>query len=227
VKKITYCRICEPLCGLVATVEDGRLISVAPDKENPHSLGFMCAKASGMIDITYDPDRILRPLRRVGNPGDFEPVSWEDALGDIATRLCAIRARCGPRAVAGFIGNPPFFNYSATLAFDGFLKAIGSPWKYCINSEDGAARLAANAILYGSSAIMLKPDLWRTDFALIIGANPFVSRGSMVSEPQIRRALHGIVERGDGSSSSTRGGAKRPSASNTSPSERGATPGFF
>jgi formate dehydrogenase len=172
------------------------LVSVRPNQQNPLSQGFMCPKPKGVVDVTYDPDRVLQPLRRTGAPGQFETVSWDEALTDISRRLNALLAARGGRAVAGFIGNPPFFNYSAPLALDGFLAAIKSPWKYCINAEDAASRLAANAILYGSSAYILKPDLWRTHFAVVIGANPLVSHGSLVNEPLMKEALDRIVERG-------------------------------
>jgi anaerobic selenocysteine-containing dehydrogenase len=197
VKEITtYCRICEPMCGLVATVDDGILTRVRGDRDNPYSKGFVCTKASGMVEVVYDADRILRPLRRKGGPGDFEEVSWDEALNDIATRLKAIMATHGGRSIGSFIGNPPFFGFAAPTALNGFLKAIDSPWKYSINGEDAASRFASQAILYGSPSLLIKPDLWRTRFALVLGANPVVSKGSMVNEPQIRQALAGVVERG-------------------------------
>lgn len=195
-ERTTFCRLCEPLCGLIARVEGNRLVSVRGDKENPHSKGFACVKATGMIDITYDPDRVLTPLRRVGEPGNFEPVSWDDALADIAQNLKRIVDGHGPKAFAAFLGNPPAFNYSPMIWLQGFMSAVGSPWKFAPNGEDAAARCAASAILYGDPTLFLKPDVWRTDFAVIIGANPFVAQGSLMSEPRIREALDGIVARG-------------------------------
>jgi formate dehydrogenase len=192
----TFCRICEPLCGLVARVEDGRLVGVRGDKQNPHSQGFQCVKSVGMVDIVYDPERVLTPLRRNGPPGSFEPVSWDEALADIAAKLKSIVRRHGPRAVAAFLGNPPGFNYSPYIFLHGFMEAIGSPWKFSINGEDAASRCAATALLYGTPTYWLKPDVWRTQFALITGANPYVAQGSMMSEPRIREALEGIPQRG-------------------------------
>ncbi|CDO30874.1 molybdopterin-containing oxidoreductase family protein [Mycolicibacterium porcinum] len=196
VEKPTFCRICEPMCGLIATVRDGHLTGVRGDRDNPYSQGFACSKSSAMVEITHDPDRLLTPMRRRGAPGSFEPVTWDEALGDISARLQHIVAEHGPHAYASFFGNPPVFHHGSLLALQGFQAAIGSPWKYGVNGEDGASHMVANALLYGSTAIGTVPDLWRTHFALIIGANPFVSRGSTVSEPQLRQALRGIVERG-------------------------------
>lgn len=192
----TFCRICEPLCGLVAVTENGRLLELKPNRDHVLSRGFMCVKGRAMTDVVYDEDRVLQPLRRTGGPGEFEPVSWDVALDDIATRLKALVHEHGPGAYAGFIGNPPAFDYATYLWFDGFQKAIGSPWKYGVNAEDGASRMFATSLLYGSAAYLMLPDLWRTRFAVIIGANPLVSHGSLVSEPRIRDALRGIVDRG-------------------------------
>ena len=61
----TYCRICEPLCGMIATVEDGRLISLRPDDQHPLSQGYACPKGLAFPEVQDDPDRVLHPLRRV------------------------------------------------------------------------------------------------------------------------------------------------------------------
>ncbi|HEV7687293.1 MAG TPA: molybdopterin-dependent oxidoreductase, partial [Acidimicrobiia bacterium] len=195
-EKITYCRICEPLCGLVATVEDGRITGVRGDKDNPLSQGFCCVKSEAMVDVVYDSDRVLQPLRRNASGDGFTTTGWDQAQSDIAARLCRIIAEHGPESVAVMHGNPPGFNYSSLLALEGFQKAIGTPYKYGVNAEDAASRMAANAILYGNPAIMLRPDFWNTDFALILGSNLYISHGSLVTEPRLREALKGIVERG-------------------------------
>lgn len=192
----TYCRICEPQCGLVATIDDGRLVSVRGDAAHVHSAGFLCTKAAAAIEILYDADRVTEPLKRVGGPGEFEPVPWDDALDDIAQRLRRILRDDGSDALATFCGNPPLFSYATAMTLAGFGDALGIKWRYGINAEDASARLAANALLYGSVAIAPIPDLWRTQFAVIIGANPLVSHGSLVTEARFREALDGIVERG-------------------------------
>ena len=192
----TFCRICEPMCGLVAQVADGRVLSVRADKDHRFSEGFACIKAAAMIDVTEDPDRVVTPLRRVGGPGEFEAVSWDDALDDIAQRLRQVVTDHGPDAYATFFGNPPAFNAAALIAIDGFQKTIGSRWKYGVNGEDAASLVVANATLFGSAALIPRPDLWRCRFLLMLGANPLVSHGSAFSEPQVRKALDGIVDRG-------------------------------
>lgn len=195
-EKITYCRICEALCGLIATVEDGRLTGLRADKDNPISKGFTCTKGVGMHQVVNDPDRVTVPLRRVGGPGEFEPTTWEQALADIAARLSKTRRDRGKDSIALTIGNPMAFSYSAAVWSKGFQKAIGTPWYYGINSEDGASRIAATKILYGQCAAMLVPDYRRTDVLVLIGANPWVSKGSLFSDPRIREHITGVVDRG-------------------------------
>ncbi|HEV8625895.1 MAG TPA: molybdopterin-dependent oxidoreductase, partial [Acidimicrobiia bacterium] len=195
-EKPTFCRICEPLCGMVATVEDGRLVSLRADKENPHSKGFCCAKGIAMAEVQNDPDRVLYPLKRVGGPGEFEPVTWEEALGDIARRLRSLRDRHGPKSIAVHMGNPPYFSYSAVFWGKGFQDAIGTPWWYGVNSEDGASSVAATKLLFGACGVLPIPDYRRTDVLMVIGANPWVSKGSFLHDPRMREHMQGVVDRG-------------------------------
>lgn len=192
----TFCRICEPMCGLIAKVEDGVLTNVRSNPDHVHSQGFMCVKSQAMVDVTYDKDRVLKPLKRVGGPGEFIAVSWDEAIDDITSRLKVVRKDHGSEALATFYGNPAAFSFATMTALSGLQDALGVKWRYSINSEDAASRTVANHLLYGSAVKQHLPDIWRTDFALIIGANPYVSRGSLVSEPLFRDALGGIVERG-------------------------------
>lgn len=195
-KQPSFCRICEAECGIIASVENDRLVDVRADAENPHSQGFMCTKPRALMEIVDDPDRVLTPLRRVGAPGEFAAVSWDEALGDIAARLKVIVRSHGASAFATHAGNPAAFDSSGTFALGGLREAIGSPWAYGVNGEDGASFVAAAGLQLGSAALLLRPDLWRTDFLLMSGANPWISKGSVISEPQIRKAMSGIVERG-------------------------------
>ena len=78
----TFCRVCEPACGLVARVEDGVLVALSPDREHPVTRGFACNKGIAGADIHRDPDRLDHPLRK--SNGGFERAGWDDAIGDIA-----------------------------------------------------------------------------------------------------------------------------------------------
>ena len=96
---VTYCRLCEPLCGLIATVENGRLVSLVPDPDNPLSRGFVCPKGVSFTEIQNAPDRLLHPMRR-NDAGELEQVSWDEALDEIASRLRTIWDQTGPESIA-------------------------------------------------------------------------------------------------------------------------------
>ncbi|HEX2416490.1 MAG TPA: molybdopterin-dependent oxidoreductase [Thermoleophilaceae bacterium] len=183
-QKVTFCRICEPLCGMVATVEDGRVVKLRPDPDHPLSSGYACPKGIAMADIQNDPDRVTHPLRRTAD-GEFERVSWESALGDIASRV----RRVPPASVGWYMGNPGAFSYSHTLWVKGFLDGLGSPHYYSAGSQDVNNRFAASALLYGTPLLVPFPDLRRTRLLLMLGANPLVSHGSLLSSPRIREQL--------------------------------------
>ncbi len=194
-EKVTYCRVCEPLCGMVATVEDGKLTKLRPDADNPLSKGFACPKGIAMGEVHNDPDRVLHPLKRQPD-GGFERIGWDEALDDIGARLGSIVERHGGKSVGWYMGNPAAFSYSHPLWAKGFLDAFGSPHFYTASSQDVSNRFAASHFLYGSPYIVPIPDLARTDFLLIVGANPLVSHGSVMSAPRVKDQLYGITDRG-------------------------------
>src|SRR4051794_35955610 len=173
---------------MVATVEDGRVVQMRPDREHPLSRGYACPKGIAMAEVQNDPDRVLHPLRRVGGPGEFERVSWDEAVGDIAARL----KRIPGRTVGWYFGNPGAFSYSHPLWVKGMLDALGSPHLYSAGSQDVNNRFAASALLYGTPLIVPIPDLSRTRMLLMVGANPLVSHGSVLTAPRIHESLHAI-----------------------------------
>jgi formate dehydrogenase len=192
---VTVCRICEAHCGMVATVEDGVVTRLRPDKEHPLSAGEACPKGIAMTDVQNDPDRVIYPMRRTGE-GSLERISWDTALAEIGERLRAVIAAHGPQSVGWYFGNPGAFSYSHVLWAKGFVDALGTPHYYTASSQDVANRFVASGLLYGSPTLLPIPDLQRTRFLLMFGANPFVSHGSVLTAPKVKEQLHRIVERG-------------------------------
>src|SRR3954454_19759778 len=192
---VTFCRICEAHCGMVATVEDGRVTQLRPDPDHPLSSGYACPKGIAMTDVQNDRDRVLHPLRRTAS-GEFEPVSWQEALADIGRRLRSVRDVHGATSIGWYMGNPGAFSYSHTLWVKGFIDGLGSPHYYSAGSQDVNNRFAASALLYGSPLVVPIPDLARTSFLLMLGANPMVSHGSVLTAPRVRDQLHAITGRG-------------------------------
>ena len=143
-EKITYCRICEPLCGMVATVTDGEVTKLRPDKDHPLSKGFACPKGIAMTEIQNDPDRVTHPLRRKPD-GSFEQVSWEVALDEIGSRLGTIKDTYGGDSIGWYMGNPGAFSYSHPLWVKGFIDGLGSQHYYTASSQDVSNRFAASS----------------------------------------------------------------------------------
>ncbi len=194
-EKATYCRICEPLCGMVATVEDGRLTKLRPDPDHPLSQGFACPKGIAFEQVHNDPDRVLHPLKRQAD-GSFERVTWDHAMGDIVTRLRAIHDAHGPQAIGWYWGNPGAFSASHTLWLASFMTLLGSSHLFTAGSQDVNSRFVASHLLYGSPLVVPIPDLARTDLLVVLGANPLVSHGSVLTSPRIKESLHEIAARG-------------------------------
>ncbi|MXX28499.1 MAG: molybdopterin-dependent oxidoreductase, partial [Gammaproteobacteria bacterium] len=196
IEKQTFCRICEPMCGLDVEVRDGRVTKVRGSKDHVQSRGHICAKAQAAAEMTYDPDRILHPLKRNPTSGEFEKISWDDAYSEIAEKLTAIRNTHGAESVALCNGNPASFYASLIMWLGAFKNVMGIKWGYAPSAEDTAAPMVAAHLLYGSLGAILRPDLWRTDFVLIIGANPYVAHSSLFTEPLLREACSEVKDRG-------------------------------
>ncbi len=182
----TFCRICEPNCPMKATVSaDEQVITLEPDHEHPQG-GIACHKGLSYAEVHHDPDRLNRPLHRT-NPdrsgdGEFEQISWDDATHAIADRLKDIIARHGPNSVAVFAGNPGAFNSRGMVYGGAFVRMLGTQMSFSANTQDMSNRMLAAAAIYGTNTVMV-PDLQNTRFLLCMGANPRVSKWTLISTP--------------------------------------------
>ena len=118
------CNLCEAICGLEITHENGVVLSIQGDKNDPFSRGHICPKAVGLKDIYEDPNRLKTPLKRT--PTGWTDISWQQAFDEVADRLRQIRAEHGPNAIGYYAGNPSVHNSGTFLAAPGFVKAIGT-----------------------------------------------------------------------------------------------------
>jgi len=193
---VTFCRMCEAFCGVRAKVENGAVAKILPDPDNPQSRGHLCIKGANAHAIAYDKDRLLYPMKRTGGPGEFARVSWEEALDGIAARWKDSIARHGPRSCGTYWGNPAAFSSTYYVANETLLKNIGVSRFFNAGSLDSNARCAASYISFGSTARMPIPDLPQCEFLIIVGANPLVSNGSVLTTPTMREDLDAIAARG-------------------------------
>ena len=189
------CNLCEAICGLAITHENGQVLRIEGDKHDPLSRGHICPKAVGLQDIYEDPDRLRRPLRRTA-AGGWEEIDWETALDEVAANLRRVQARHGAHAVAWYAGNPTVHNSGTQLSMPSFLKALGSGSLFSASSVDQLPHHFAAWQLFGHPLLLPVPDLDRTDYWLILGANPLVSNGSLMTAPGVASRLAAIQARG-------------------------------
>jgi len=189
------CSLCEATCGLKFEVEDNRIVSVRGDDDDVFSKGYVCPKGIAIADVHHDPDRLRRPVRR-NAAGDFEEISWDEALDLVAGRLGEIRAQHGSNAIGFYWGNPTGNNHGALLMLSSFTKALGTRNRFSAGSQDANPRLVTSYELYGSSISIPIPDIDRTDYFLCLGGNPMISNGSVMTAPDMRRRLRAVRERG-------------------------------
>jgi anaerobic selenocysteine-containing dehydrogenase len=188
------CSLCEAACGLSVEHDGSRVFAIRGDQDDPFSRGFMCPKALGLKDIHDDVDRLRTPLVRVD--GQLRPASWSEALQQVARRLADIQRAHGADAVGVYRGNPLGHSYAGRLAALLFGGVLGSRSQFSAQSVDALARLFALFHMYGNQALVPVPDVERTEYLLMFGANPVVSNGSLMTLPHARQKLRALRARG-------------------------------
>ena len=184
--KLAVCGICSQACLVDATVENGVIQSVLPARGHPHVKGSLCVKGAAMKQFVHHPDRLTAPMKRVGPKGDkasFVPVSWDEAVGDIAARLLQIRAESGAKSAVFFAGHPKWFR----RVLGDLCAVYGSPNYGSESSCCNRAHVMAWNLVYGCYA---RPDPARCKTWLIWSNNPAYSRDGSLNQ------LRGIQARG-------------------------------
>jgi anaerobic selenocysteine-containing dehydrogenase len=188
------CPLCEATCGLELTIEEERVTGIRGDAEDVFSRGFICPKGTGLRPLHEDPDRIRRPLVRT--PEGFKEVSWDEAFAEIDRRLAPILERNGRDAVASYLGNPNAHNIDAIVYGRALLKALGSRNVFSASTVDQMPKHVSAGLMFGTMNSIPVPDVDRTDYLLMLGANPLASNGSLLTAPDMRGRLRRISERG-------------------------------
>jgi formate dehydrogenase len=172
----TFCRYCLASCGIEVTVEDNTVTKIGPDKQNPHSWHDFCTKGRTANQLVVHPRRILNPMRRVGD--SYVETSWEEAIGDIATRMNALIDAGGSDSIGVYYGNPAGFSSSNIIFMNGRLDAIGTHSRYFVGSVDQNAMHVVSEAMYGSQLMSPVSDIDDCDYFLLVGTNPAVGAWS-------------------------------------------------
>ncbi len=193
-KHFRACNLCEAICGLEITVADGAITDLRGDPLDPLSHGHICPKGNALIDLHADPDRLKTPLRRTGDR--WEPIEWDAAFDLVAERLKAVVAEHGDDAVAIYQGNPSVHNSGTTLSAGGFLRALRTRNRFSATSVDQLPHHRAALEMFGHPLLLPIPDVDRTDYFLVMGANPLASNGSIMTAPGMRNRIKAVHSRG-------------------------------
>lgn len=188
------CNLCEAMCGLRIETSGGRVTSIRGDDEDPFSRGHICPKAVALQDLHEDADRLRQPMRRTAS--GWQPLSWDEALDETARRLHEVQRAHGRDAVASYVGNPTVHNHGAMMFLPLFLRALRSRHRFSATSVDQLPHQLAAHLMFGHQLLVPIPDIDRTRYMLMLGANPLASNGSLMTAPGVRGRLRGIQQRG-------------------------------
>ncbi len=188
------CNLCEAMCGLVIKTAGQEILSIAGDAQDPFSRGHVCPKAVALKDIYEDPNRLRTPVRRT--PTGWEPISWEEAMNTIETRLKTVQQQYGKNAVGLYQGNPSIHNLGTMMNSPAFAKSLGSKNIFSATSTDQLPHHFASWQMFGHPMLLPVPDIDHTQYLLIFGANPYASNGSMMTAPDVAKRLQAIQNRG-------------------------------
>lgn len=171
VTKRSICTFCYAQCGISVQVKDGEVVKAEGDKQNPIVKGNVCVKAAALVDFHYHPERINYPLKRVGprGAGQWQRISWDQAVDEIATRLGSLRDQYGPET---------FVQLGGTVHGPGdwtgwrFCNLFGSPNIFGQGKNCGEAEILAECATYGYDTGFSSPRPGLTKCLIVWGANP-------------------------------------------------------
>jgi len=191
---IHTCPLCEAMCGLKITVWDGRVAKIRANEDDVWSRGFLCPKGTALGELHHDPDRLRAPLVRRGDT--FCEVTWDERFAEGERRLHRVIESHGIEAVTVYIGNPTAHNFSLSRYVAAFAPMSGIPRLYSAGTVDQWPKNVSSALLFGGMWTFPIPDLDRTDYLVVMGANPHASQGSLLAAPDLLGRLDAIRARG-------------------------------
>jgi anaerobic selenocysteine-containing dehydrogenase len=188
------CPLCEATCGLELHLEGRDITLVRGDRDDVFSHGFLCPKGTALKQLESDPDRLRRPQVRKGDT--WHEVSWDDAFAEVEQRLTSILDQHGRDAVAVYLGNPNVHNLAGTLYNRVLLQSLRTKNIYSASTVDQMPKQVSAGLMFGTVLSIPIPDIDRTDYMLMLGANPLASNGSLMTAPDYPGRLRALRARG-------------------------------
>ena len=193
------CHLCEAMCGLVIQTEGDKVTDIRGDKDDPLSRGHVCPKAVALQDIHEDPDRLRKPMKRIRSaPGEYQhvEVEWSEALDLAADALASTIEKQGVDAVGAYFGNPSVHNYGMLTHQRNLFRHIRTRNRFSATSVDQLPHHLVSLWCFGHMLLHPIPDVDRTHYFLMLGANPLASNGSIWTVPDVRQRLKDLKSRG-------------------------------
>jgi anaerobic selenocysteine-containing dehydrogenase len=187
------------MCGLVIQTEGDTVVDIRGDRDDPLSRGHVCPKAVALKDIHEDPDRLRKPVKRIRTAaGAYQHVEidWPEALDLAAGALAATIERHGVDAVGAYFGNPSVHNYGMLTHQRNLFRHIRTRNRFSATSVDQLPHHLVSLWCFGHMLLHPIPDVDRTHYFLMLGANPLASNGSIWTVPDVRRRLKDLKARG-------------------------------
>ncbi len=193
-KAYRLCPLCEATCGLEITADGRQVNQVRGDKEDVFSEGYICPKGASIAALDADADRLNTPMVREGKT--WRSAGWDEAFALIDKKLTGVISEHGKNAVGAYLGNPTVHNTSLSMYMQGFLRMLGTQNLFSASTVDQIPRQLVAAAVYGTGLSVSVPDLDRCQYLVIMGGNPLVSNGSMMTAPNVGERLKRIRKRG-------------------------------
>ncbi len=199
---LAACNLCEAICGLVLTIEDRpdgpHVRSIRGNEDDPLSRGHICPKGVALADVYEDPDRLRHPVRRVGEGADAQwvEISWDEALDLTADGIAGAINRSGRDALGVYLGNPNAHSLGAQTHGVQMIKTFKTRNKFSASTVDQVPHQFVAWQLFGHQLLIPIPDIDRTSYFLVFGANPMASNGSLMTVPDFPHRLRALKKRG-------------------------------
>jgi anaerobic selenocysteine-containing dehydrogenase len=191
---IRTCPLCEAGCGLEITLRGDDVVRIRGDRDDVFSHGFICPKGSTLKQLREDPDRVRTPL--IKRDGQFVEATYDEAFHEIEQRLLPILEAHGRDSAAIYIGNPTAHNLGAQLYGRFVIRALGSGNMFSASTVDQRPKEISAALMFGGGLTIPVPDVDRTDYLLMLGANPYASNGSLATAPDWPGRIEAMRARG-------------------------------